>query len=93
MMIAAQARNVADSVNSRDAWKVLEERIREKALAGEYSFTYDEEDEGPKFKEAPKEVRKILEDAGYVVKYQRCADIWGWGNTATYHGRYTIGWK
>ena len=49
--------------------------------------------EGAKFVEAPKEVRKILEDAGYVVRYQRCADDWSWGYAPTYHGRYVIGWK
>ena len=43
MIMAAKARSMADGVNSRDAWKVLEEHIREKALAGEYSFIYDEE--------------------------------------------------
>ena len=93
MIMAAKARSMADGVNSRDAWKVLEEHIREKALAGEYSFIYDEEDEGAKFVEAPKEVRKILEEAGYVVKYQRCADVWAWGYAPTYHGRYVVGWK
>lgn len=93
MIMAAKARSMADGVNSRNAWKVLEEHIREKALAGEYSFTFDEEHEGVKFVEAPKEVCKILEEAGYVVRYQRCADIWGWDYTPTYHERYVVGWK
>ena len=93
MIMAAKARDITDSINSRGAWQILEERIREKALAGEYSFTYDEENEGAKFVEAPKEVCKILEDAGYVVKYQHCADVWSWGRIPTYHRRYVGGWK
>ena len=93
MITAYNAKNIADRINEQDAWTLLEKKIKEKALLGEYSFTYDEEDEGAKFVEAPKEVRKILEDAGYVVRYQRCADVWSWGYAPTYHGRYIIGWK
>lgn len=94
MIEASRAKTIADSVNNRDAWQVLEERIKEKALLGKYSFIYDEENEGAKFKEAPKEVRKILEEAGYTVKYNRCADFWADPfTTPTYHGKYKIGWR
>ena len=93
MITAYNAKNIADRINEQDAWTLLEKKIKEKALLGEYSCEYDEENEGAKFVEAPKEVRKILEDAGYVVRYQRCADVWSWGYAPTYHGRYIIGWK
>ena len=93
MIMAAKARNMADRINEQDAWALLEKKIKEKALLGEYSCEYDEENEGAKFNEAPKEVRRILEAAGYVVKYNRCSDVWAWGYAPTYHGRYTIGWK
>ena len=93
MITAYNAKNIADRINEQDAWALLEKKIKEKALLGEYSYEYDEENEGAKFKEAPKEVKRILETAGYVVKYNRCSDVWAWGYTPTYHGRYTIGWK
>lgn len=93
MITAYNAKNIADRINEQDAWTLLEKKIKEKALLGEYSYEYDEENEGAKFNETPKEVKRILEDAGYIVNYQRCADVWPWGYAPTYHGRYTIGWK
>ena len=93
MITAYNAKNIADRINEQDAWTILEKKIKEKALLGEYFYEYDEEKEGVKFNEAPKEVRRTLEEAGYSITYSRCPDIWGWGHTPTYHGKYTIRWK
>ena len=93
MITAYNAKNIADRINEQDAWTLLEKKIKEKALLGEYFYEYDEEKEGAKFNEAPKEVRKTLEAAGYVVKYSRCPDVWDWGYAPTYHGRYMIRWE
>ena len=93
MITAYNAKNIADRINKQDAWTLLEKKIKEKALLGEYSCEYDEENEGAKFNEVPKEVKRALETAGYVVKYSRCPDVWGYGYAPTYHRKYTIGWK
>ena len=74
-----------------DAWTKLFELIKETAQLGHSMLVFDEEKENVKFQEHRKEVKKELEELGYVVSYSRVKDSDDW-YAETYHNRYVINW-
>lgn len=74
-----------------DAWDKLFEKIKERAENGFYQLCFDEETEGVRFKEERKEVKRKLEELGYIVTYSRQLDANGYFGQK-YHNFYRVSW-
>ena len=72
-------------------WDKLFERIKEEAERGHFILVFDEEKERVKFLEHRREVKKELEELGYIVSHCRVKDDDDYYGE-TYHIRYTINW-
>lgn len=91
-MYAADAHVITELARKPiNPWDKLFNRIKEEAEHGQFILLFDEEAEKVTFKEHRKEVKRKLEELGYIVTYsrQRNSDDW-YG--ITYHNRYVIEW-
>lgn len=71
-------------------WNRLFDAAGAAAESGNNALVFDEEKEGVNFIEDRKTVKKILEDLGYTVFYERVCDSGSYSNN--FHNKYMISW-